>query len=889
MVSFKKDFFIVFDKNPVHVKKDLFTLYLFFLKKKSGRQLVYSSKPFFRGEIAFGLDFKNKIRPIKFEKSLEDGTRKPVDPKLFKEFLKSEKNKFLAISDQASLEDLEPLMKMLKGLQYKNIEKLTLCSLCIKENKFTLLDNSEIIRSFQNQFICSNCALNIVANELKIQGIEINPKIKDFLRHLILKFKNMKKILSSFAANFNPVKNSDLTLYDRLEKKESKRKKRALNIRDIDIPEEFRNLLLKEGYEELLPIQVKCIDAGLLESEKYTDLMIVSSTSSGKTLIAELSGIKKILKNKSFKMLYLVPIVALANMRFEEFKDRYRSLGIKVAIRVGKSIIEEDYSFDEGEISDAQIVIATYEAIDFFLRSGTFSELTGFKTIVVDEIQMLGDTERGFVIDGLLSRLKSLFPVEECQYLYLSATIGNPKEISANLKSKLVKYDERPVPVERHLLLCMNEHEKNRYMSQLIKHEYKKISNFGFRGQTIIFTNSRKNCHTLAEYFNGRQLKVEAYHAGLTYQEKKEIEKKFLEQKISAVVTTAALAAGVDFPASQVLFDSLAMGINWLKVSEFEQMVGRAGRLKKHDLGKVYLLVLPNRIFNLSSKDPEEKIAIQLLNGNLEPVEIPPDEDRMLTELLGYISMMQSANFDEIQKFHENLVNGDYYLMDFLNALKEKKLIRMENDQYHITKLGSAISKSFLTINEVLNIKNQIFKEKIPIEIIALNLEPIKNVYVSNKVVTEISKNISAKYISNQLFSGTILSIMESRNIKKRRDLPRFLVELLTNWTRVLFLDCNCDDRPYCDCGRLNLQKLIFSLRIEENFSIDEIYSYLLKDFEILIYRGDLIDYFESLIHSLETISNICEPMRLDNDFKKILSTIPTIIQKITQPKKSKS
>jgi len=42
------------------------------------------------------------------------------------------------------------------------------------------------------------------------------------------------------------------------------------------------------------------------------------------------------------------------------------------------------------------------------------------------------------------------------------------------------------------------------------------------------------------------------------------------------VVTTAALAAGVDFPASQVIFESLTMGREWLSVSEFQQMQGRA-------------------------------------------------------------------------------------------------------------------------------------------------------------------------------------------------------------------------------------------------------------------------------------------------------------------------
>lgn len=883
MVSINKDFFIVLDKNPLYTKNEIFTVYLFYLKKKTGRQLIYSSQPFFKGELIFGLDFKNKIRPVKFEKHLKGGT-KPVDPRLFKEFLKSNKNKFLAISDQTDIKNLKSLMEMLKSFQFNRIERLTLCNSCLNNNKFTLLDKSEIINSFKNQLICPNCALSFISNELKMRDININPKLKDFLKHLILKFKDVKKILTTFTPNFNPIKNSDLTLYDLLEKRKEEEREYKLNINEIDLPDEFKELLKKEGYGELLPIQIKSIESGLLDVNKNIDLMIVSQTSSGKTLIAELAGIKRILMNKENKMLYLVPIVALANLRYEEFKERYNKLGINVAIRVGKTIIGEDYLYDSGDIKNSQIIVGTYEALDFLLRSGNFQELGEFKTIIVDEIQNLGDSERGFTIDGFISRLKSLYPPRKCQYLYLSATVGKPEDIATELNAKLIKYSERPVPMQRHLLLCLNEHEKNRNMSKLIKHEFSKVSNYGFKGQTIVFTNSRKNCHTLSEYLRSQGIKIEAYHAGLTYKEKKEIEDLFIKQKISAVVTTAALAAGVDFPASQVIFDSLSMGIKWLKVSEFEQMYGRAGRFKKHDLGKIYLLVIPNRIFNLKSKDTEEKVALHLLNGKLEPIEVEPDQDRMLTELLSFISMKKNTQYEEIYDFQENLINSDYLLDDFLKVLIQKKLIKKEDSLYKSTKLGTAISTSFLTINEALLIKEQIFIEKIPLETVALNLEPLKNVYVSNKIVSEVSKSINAKYVSNQLFSGTILSIMESRNYNKRKSFPKFLIDLLTNWIKILF-NCECKDSPYCNCGLSNLQNLVFSLRIDKKYSIDDIYYYLLKEFEIIIYRGDLIDFFESLIHSFQTIKNICESLKLNEDIKEKLLFIPKMIEKIKDPK----
>ena len=69
----------------------------------------------------------------------------------------------------------------------------------------------------------------------------------------------------------------------------------------------------------------------------------------------------------------------------------------------------------------------------------------------------------------------------------------------------------------------------------------------GIPGQTIIFTNARARCHTIADALG---MRAAAYHAGLTSQERRDVEAKFLGGKLMAVVTTAALGAGVDFPAS---------------------------------------------------------------------------------------------------------------------------------------------------------------------------------------------------------------------------------------------------------------------------------------------------------------------------------------------------
>ena len=47
------------------------------------------------------------------------------------------------------------------------------------------------------------------------------------------------------------------------------------------------------------------------------------------------------------------------------------------------------------------------------------------------------------------------------------------------------------------------------------------------------------------------------------------------------------------------------------------------------------------------------------------------------------------------------------------------------------------------------------------------------------------------------------------------------------------------------------------------------------------IFKGDIIDYFENLIYSLESIKNISEGINIDINYKNQISAFPKIIEKI--------
>ncbi len=881
-----KDYFIVFDRNWENKKQLYFNINFFYLKsyKKKRQIFSYINKPFFRGLVLFGLDFKNKVRPVDFSKIQENGHLEQINPRLLKKFLIDEKNKFIGFSSQTDPEEFKLIKQMLENFQFdeNNIVYLTFCKSCLEDKKFTILSEKTKIKSLRNQFICSNCALDIVLKQAQLAGLissnKINLKLKNFFTHLILKFRDINKVLNSFKVDFNPVKNKDLTLYDVEKNPPISKKYLNFKVDSLKIPKNFKALLKTLNVLTLLPIQVISIERGLIE--EHSNQLVMAPTSAGKTLVGELAGITRVMRERR-KMLYLVPIVALANVRTEEFKSKYKILNLKIIKKVGESILEKKEPDDLGTLRTADVIIGTYEAIDYILRSGNKDKLGTIGTIIIDEIQTLSDQERGFILDGLIARLKSIF--KDVQFLYLSATIGAPEALAKNLGCILINYNNRPVPIERHLVLCLNESIKLRNITKLVRAAYSETSTYGFKGQSIIFTNSRKKCESLANYLQNKGLKVMSYHSGLTHEERKVIEFKFQKQHISAVVATAALAAGVDFPAKQVIFESLIMGIKLLTVADFEQMLGRAGRLKKHDVGLAYLLVEPGKICSHETKITEENIAISLLNGKIKDFELQLDEDKFLTELLAFISTYnEGIEKEEIYKFYNFLINSDYELEAFLKKLLKLKLIQIENNtQYKPTFLGQAVAKSFLTVEKSLEIINNLKKKEKKIIDIVLELKALRNVYLTKKVVADLSKHRPAKYSSNNFFSSSNLSLMDANYVKKRKSFSQEFIEYIVKWTREIF-NCDCEDSPYCECGRLNLERIILKLRIEDNLSIEELSYYLEEEYNILVFKGDLINYLESLIYSFESIFNISKGLpKLDSDYKKELLEIPEIIEKI--------
>jgi helicase len=696
----------------------------------------------------------------------------------------------------------------------------TTCRLCLLEGIYTSLKD-DFIR-FHNESICKDCAKKELAKEAR--SIKLGAHGQERLTQILLKTRNLDRVL----AMLSPGKlDSGLTRFDTME---ACKVNKSIKVKDLPLHDEFKKLLLKQ-MAELMPVQALSVDAGLLERKNQ---LIISATATGKTLVGELAGIQNILNDKG-KMLFLVPLVALANQKHEQFSQRYSSIA-SVSLRVGTSRITKGIKGFRTTLS-SDIIVGTYEGIDFIIRSGKARTLGNIGTVVIDEVHTLEDKERGHRLDGLIARLKFIAP--EAQYVYLSATVGEPRWLSEKLNAGLIEFEERPVPIERHLIFAPG-YEKKRLIERLARQEYDKRSSKGFRGQTIVFTNSRRNCHMLAE---GLMIRALPYHAGLSYHERKKVEGQFGKGDLPVVVTTAALAAGVDFPASQVIFESLAMGIEWLTVREFQQMLGRAGRPDYHDLGTVVLLADPEKRFGKG--ESEDEIAFRLLRGELEHFGVDYGDDEQLEETLSNIVVAHSLS--DLGKIN-GLLLGKGDLDWLLGKLNEYGFLEKKDGGYRPTKLGFIVASHFLSVEQTFLIKNAILKGIKPLDIVT-GLRTLDSVYF--RYASQLSDALGTDIPTRVFGAGLDIVFSADGFSKLKENLRRTMLDFARE-----FMSCTCKDSPYCGCAERKFSGRIVEL-CAKGHSPDGVIHELEKQYGVYAYTGDVLNYLDQAARNLEAVELI--------------------------------
>ena len=204
-----------------------------------------------------------------------------------------------------------------------------------------------------------------------------------------------------------------------------------------DLPKELYNVISKE-FKELRPAQEKAVKKGLLEGK---NLLVCTPTASGKTLIAELAAMSRIYNNIG-KTVYIVPLKALANEKFKDFKNKYKD--VKVALSIG------DLDSSDSYLEKYDFIITTSEKLDSLIRHHA-PWLQHVATIVIDEIHLMNDAGRGPTLEILITILRKL--LKKAQFIALSATIGNPEDLAKWLDANLIIDHWRPVELKKGVYL----------------------------------------------------------------------------------------------------------------------------------------------------------------------------------------------------------------------------------------------------------------------------------------------------------------------------------------------------------------------------------------------------------------------------------------------------
>ncbi|XP_026995909.1 helicase POLQ-like isoform X1 [Tachysurus fulvidraco] len=515
------------------------------------------------------------------------------------------------------------------------------------------------------------------------------------------------------------------------------------------LPSKVKDLIKRlKRIEDLYEWQKVCLN---LDSVIHRKNLIYSlPTSGGKTLVAEILIFKEILCRKKDALLIL-PYVSLVQEKVRGLS----SFGIELDFLV------EEYAGSKGKFppvkrrSRNSLYIATIEKGHSLVNSLIeTSRLDNIGLVVVDELHMLGDGSRGAILEMTLAKL--LYISKSTQIIGMSATLGNVADLLSFLKAENYTNDFRPVQLKEYVKLrdsiyeidpkeehcfCFSRVLNFKYSSGMQKldpdHIIALVTEVIPQQSCLIFCATKKNCENIAgmicKYLNKDFLKhreeekatllselrnsgngalcpvlqktvpfgLAYHHSGLTSDERKLLEEAYSSGVLCLLACTSTLAAGINLPARRVILRSPYVGADFLKRSQYKQMVGRAGRAGIDSMGESIVI--------LQDKDKErvkELVCAPVENcySNL----LHDGSHGLLSLILSLIGLEITCTVEQVLEFMSRTLLSiqetrlclqkslSKLTVESIEILNQKGLITMashEQSVLRVTKLGRATYK----------------------------------------------------------------------------------------------------------------------------------------------------------------------------------------------------
>ncbi|KAM9450755.1 DNA polymerase theta isoform 2-T2 [Clarias gariepinus] len=203
------------------------------------------------------------------------------------------------------------------------------------------------------------------------------------------------------------------------------------------------------GVKQMFEWQAECLTLGkVLEGN---NLVYSAPTSAGKTLVSELLILKRVLETRR-KAIFILPFVSVAREKMFYLQNVFQEAGVRVEGYMGSTSAA-------GGFSKLDVAVCTIEKANGLINrliEEDRMDLLGI--VVVDELHMLGDSGRGYLLELLLTKIQYIAKkatnkcsdkcsTDNVQIVGMSATLPNLDLLAHWLNAELYHTDYRPVPL----------------------------------------------------------------------------------------------------------------------------------------------------------------------------------------------------------------------------------------------------------------------------------------------------------------------------------------------------------------------------------------------------------------------------------------------------------
>ena len=329
----------------------------------------------------------------------------------------------------------------------------------------------------------------------------------------------------------------------------------AKTSRSLLSPPPIKNLLKNFfGYDEFRPLQKEIIE-NILQKK---DTFVLMPTGGGKSLCYQLPAL-------TFEGITLVisPLIALMKDQVDSLKTSGISAEFLNSTLSAREIFEIQERIQRNDLKILYVAPERLALPEFqeILKSAKIS------LIAIDEAHCISEWGHDFRKEYRnLKVLKTSFPDVPIVALTATATTKVKDDIITqlhleNAKTFFSSFDRKN--------LTLRVTEKQKTFEKLL-HLLKKYQN----ESVIIYCFSRKETEKIAADLQANGFNTLAYHAGLSAQERKENQEKFIRDEVQIMTATIAFGMGIDKPDIR-----LVVHYSFPKTLEgYYQEIGRAGR-----------------------------------------------------------------------------------------------------------------------------------------------------------------------------------------------------------------------------------------------------------------------------------------------------------------------